>query len=99
MFEESGKSGRGGGIVGCHVTSRQGKPFDLAVSVRVARNMAAKLENCTKEEQRSVISFLWAESDQVDKFISACVLSMGKMLSLVELCMSGLKFLKMAVRV
>jgi hypothetical protein len=23
--------------------------------------MAAKLENCTKEEQRSVIGFLWAE--------------------------------------
>jgi hypothetical protein len=36
MFEENGKSGRGGGIVGCHVTSRQGKPVDLAVSVRVA---------------------------------------------------------------
>jgi hypothetical protein len=28
--------GGGGVIVGCHVTSRQGKPVDLAVSVRVA---------------------------------------------------------------
>jgi hypothetical protein len=35
MFEENGKSRRGGGIVGCHVTSRQGS-VDLAVSVRVA---------------------------------------------------------------
>jgi hypothetical protein len=30
----------------------------------------------------------------VDKFISACVLSMETILSLVELCMSGLKSLK-----
>jgi hypothetical protein len=38
MFEENGKSRTdgGGGIVGRHVTSWQGKPVDLAVSVRVA---------------------------------------------------------------
>jgi hypothetical protein len=36
---------------------------------------------------------------QVDKFISAYVLSMGTMLSLVELCVSGLKCLKMVIRV
>jgi hypothetical protein len=35
-FEENRKSGRGGGIVGCHVTSRQCKPINLAVNVRVA---------------------------------------------------------------
>jgi hypothetical protein len=40
-----------GGIVGCHVTSWQAKHVDLAISVRVAMNMAVKLENCTKEEQ------------------------------------------------
>jgi hypothetical protein len=61
--------------------------------------MAANLENCTKEEQRSVIRFCGQKMYQVDKFISACVLSVGTMLSLVELCMSGLKCLKMAVRV
>jgi hypothetical protein len=36
---------------------------------------------------------------QVDKFNSACMLSMKTMLSLVELCMCRLKCLKMAVRV
>jgi hypothetical protein len=36
IFDENGKSGRGGGIVGRHVTSRQGKSVDVAVSVRVA---------------------------------------------------------------
>jgi hypothetical protein len=34
---------------------------------------------------------------QVDKFISACVLGMGTMLSLVDVCMSGLKYLKMVI--
>jgi hypothetical protein len=34
IFKENGKNGRG--IVGCHVTSQQSKPVDLAVSVRVA---------------------------------------------------------------
>jgi hypothetical protein len=46
------------------VTSWQGKPVDLAVSVRFsyeAVNMTAKLVNCSKEEQQSVTSFLWAE--------------------------------------
>jgi hypothetical protein len=28
------REGWGGGIVGCHVTSQQGKPVELAVSVR-----------------------------------------------------------------
>jgi hypothetical protein len=36
---------------------------------------------------------------QEDKFISACVLSMGTMLCPIELCTTGLKCLKMAVRV
>jgi hypothetical protein len=35
IFEENGKSGREV-IVGCHVTSWQGKRVDLAVNVRVA---------------------------------------------------------------
>jgi hypothetical protein len=33
MFEENGKSGS---IVRCHETRQQGKPVDLAVTVRVA---------------------------------------------------------------
>jgi hypothetical protein len=40
IFEENGKSGRGGGggcgIFGCHVISQQGKPVDLAVSMSAA---------------------------------------------------------------
>jgi hypothetical protein len=38
VFWKNGKSSRGwgGGIVGCHVTSPQGKPVDFEVSVRVA---------------------------------------------------------------
>jgi hypothetical protein len=43
--------------------------------------MAAKLENCTKEKQRSVIGFCGQKVHQVDIFISACVLSMETMLS------------------
>jgi len=46
------------------VTSQSGKPDDLAVwheSCHAVVKMAAKLINCTKEEQRSVIRFLWAE--------------------------------------
>jgi hypothetical protein len=42
------------GTVGCHVTSQQDKPVDLAVkceSSYEAANMSAKLENCTEEEQ------------------------------------------------
>jgi hypothetical protein len=57
--------------------------------------MAAKLENCTKEEQRSVMHFLWAEGvpgEQIHQLMSA---QYGTMLSFVELCVSGLKCLKM----
>jgi hypothetical protein len=36
IFEENGKSGMDGGIAEYHVISWQGKPVDLAVSVRVA---------------------------------------------------------------
>jgi hypothetical protein len=53
--------------------------------------MAAKLENCAKEKQQSVTLFCWQRVYKVDKFISACVLP------LVELCMNGLKYVKMAV--
>jgi hypothetical protein len=48
----------------CHVTSQSGKPADLAVqyeSCHAVVKMATKLINCTKEEQRSVIRFLWTE--------------------------------------
>jgi hypothetical protein len=34
-MERAGEVGEGS-IVGCHVTSQQGKPVDLTVSVRVA---------------------------------------------------------------
>ena len=46
------------------MTSQSVKPADLAVeytSCHAVVKTAAKLINCTKEEQRSVISFLWAE--------------------------------------
>ena len=46
------------------MTSQSGKPADLAVyyeSCHAVVKMAAKLINCTKEEQRLVIRFLWAE--------------------------------------
>jgi hypothetical protein len=62
--------------------------------------MAVKLENCTEEEQRSAISFLWAEGvpgGQIHQRM--CVHYGGNALSLIELCMSGLKCLKMAVQV
>jgi hypothetical protein len=45
------------------VTSQSGKPADLAVwyeNCHSVVKMAARLINCTKEEQRSVICFLWA---------------------------------------
>ena len=48
----------------CHVTSQSGKLADLAVEYEICTavvKMAAKLINCTKEEQHSVICFLWAE--------------------------------------
>jgi len=46
------------------MTSQSGKPADLAVqfeSCRAVVKMTAKLINCTKEEQLSVIRFLWVE--------------------------------------
>ena len=46
------------------MTSQSGKPADLAVeyeSCHAVVKMAAKLINCTKEEQRSVVCFLRAE--------------------------------------
>ena len=52
----------GGVVIGrvweCHVTSQSGNPADLAVwyeSCHGVVKMAAKLINCTKEEQRSVM--------------------------------------------
>ena len=61
--------------------------------------MAAKLINCTKEEQRSVTRFCGQKVCREHKFISVCVLSMGIKLSLVESSMSGLKCSKMVARV
>jgi len=46
------------------VTSQSGKPANLEIwyeGCYAVVNMAAKLVNCTKEEQRSVIHFLWGE--------------------------------------
>jgi hypothetical protein len=67
-MKRAGVVGVGRTIVRCYVTSWQGRPVDLAVSVRrcescyKAVNIAAKLENCTKEEQQlSVIQFLYVE--------------------------------------
>ena len=46
------------------MTKQPGNPADLAVwyeSCHAVVKMAAKLINCTKEEQSSDIRFLWAE--------------------------------------
>jgi hypothetical protein len=59
--------------------------------------MAAKLENCTKEEQPSVIHFCGQKLLPGGEIHQHIVLSMGTMLSLEELCVSGPKGLKMAV--
>jgi len=61
--------------------------------------MAAKLINCTKEEQVLSYTFCGQKVCWEHKFISACVLSMGIKFSLVESSMSGLKCSKMAARV
>jgi hypothetical protein len=57
IFKENGKHGRseGGGaevIVGCHMTSWQGKPVDLLVSVCCCEvvSMSSGFDNFTKEE-------------------------------------------------
>jgi hypothetical protein len=58
--------------------------------------LAAKLINCTKEEQRSVIRFLWAERvPGAQIHLQMCDQYGDKVLSLVESSMSGLKFSKM----
>ena len=61
--------------------------------------MAAKLINCTKEEQRSVISFLWAEGVPGAQIHLRMCAQYGVKFSLVESSMGGLKFSKMAARV
>jgi hypothetical protein len=52
------------GIVGCHVTSQQDKPVDLAVSVRVAMGCWTWQQNLKIAERSSndlLYVFLWAE--------------------------------------
>jgi hypothetical protein len=61
--------------------------------------MAAKFENCIEEEQQSMIHFLWAEGVQGEQIHQRMCTSMGTILSLIELCMNGVKWLKMAVQV
>jgi hypothetical protein len=72
------------GIVGCHVTSRQGKSVDLAVSVRVAMKQWTWQKNLSTAPRRS--NNLWyilcvQKVYPVVKFISTRVLSMGTILS------------------
>jgi hypothetical protein len=58
------------GIVVCHVISLQGKPlhpYSQCESCYEAVNMTAKIENCTKEEQRSKIFFWEKKMYQVEK--------------------------------
>jgi hypothetical protein len=55
--------------------------------------MAAKLENSTKEEQRSMIGFCGQKLYQAYSFVSTCMLNMGIILSLIEMCMRGSKFI------
>ena len=61
--------------------------------------MAAKLINCTKEEQRSVIGFLWVEGvPGLQIHLRMCAQYGDKVLSR-RIVYSGLKFSKMAARV
>jgi hypothetical protein len=82
IFKENG----GGVIVGCHMTSWQGQPVDLAVSVRVATKQLTRQRNL-RIAPRRVNDLLYVFGGQkvyqVDKFISAGVLSLGTMLSLL----------------
>ena len=63
--------------------------------------MAAKriLVNCTKEEQRSVIPFLWAEAVPGAQIHLRMCAQYGDKFSLIESSMSGLKCSKMTARV
>jgi len=61
--------------------------------------MAAKLINCTKEEQRSAIRFLWAEGVPGAQIHLRICAQYEDKFSLVESSMSGLKCSKMAARV
>ena len=61
--------------------------------------MAAKLINCTKQEQRSFIRFLWAEGVPGAQIHLRMCDQYGDKFCLVESSMSGLKCSKMAARV
>jgi hypothetical protein len=59
--------------------------------------MAAPLLICTKEEQRTMVNFLWEEGVKgVEIQRHFFLLSMGIMCYLNGECMSGLKCLRMA---
>jgi hypothetical protein len=88
-----------GRVCECHVTSQSGKPADLAVqyeSCHAVVKMAAELINCTKEEQRSVILFLWAEGVPGAQIHLRMCAQYGDNVPSVESSMSGLKCTKMA---
>ena len=61
--------------------------------------IAAELINCTKEEQRSVIRFLWAEGVPGAQIHLRMCAQYEDKFCLVESSMSGLKCSKMAARV
>jgi hypothetical protein len=70
--------GWGWGIVGCHVTSQQGKPVDFAVSMRVVTKWWSWQQNFRIVPRRN--NDLWyvlcgQKVYKVNKFISVCVLS------------------------
>jgi hypothetical protein len=60
--------------------------------------MVTTLKNCTKEEQRPAVSFLRAEGVPGGQIHQCMYARYGTMLSPVELCVSGLKCFKMAVK-
>ena len=61
--------------------------------------MAVKLINCTKEEQRSVIGFLWAEGVRGAQIHLRMCAQYEDKFFLIESSMSGLKCSKMSARV
>ena len=82
----------------CLVSRATRLTLQFSMSCHAVVKMAAKLINCTKEEQRSVIRFCGQKVCWEHKFISVFVLGMGIKFSLVESSMSGLKSSKMAAR-
>jgi hypothetical protein len=85
----------------CHMTGQQDKPVCLAVWALLWSDEHGG-ETWELNQRGTMILdklFCGQKVYQVNKFISACMLSMEAMTPLVQLCMGAVKCFKMAVRV